>query len=219
LKRQKSPPLGPDETPPMSPKAYLARHPWTLELLNSGVTQTQLDGLHFRPNSFDLPFSTWSFMAGPAGFPTSAFSRAKRYCTLKWLILDDPPPSQNRDQAWLEIGLEVAAPIAREAMATLLEDAGCRVLDTFSGSHALQLLADHPEISILVTDVRMAGMTGIELAKAAQDRRPDLRVVLTSGNAEFAQTGGFLFVPKPWRSAEMLNVVRAAGTPRKTAKS
>jgi CheY-like chemotaxis protein len=107
-------------------------------------------------------------------------------------------------------------PIVREAMAALLEDAGCRVFHTFNGARALQLLVEHPEISILVTDIRMAGMTGIELAKAAQDRRPDLRIVLTSGNTDLVQQDEFLFVTKPWRSAELLNIVRAAGTPRKT---
>jgi hypothetical protein len=48
------------------------------------------------------------------GMPVATFRRLKLYCTLKWLILEDPPPSRERDDAWLYITLElVAAPIMK----------------------------------------------------------------------------------------------------------
>jgi len=94
-------------------------------------------------------------------------------------------------------------PLAREVMAALLTDAGCHVFDAFNGVQALDLLGQHPEISILVADVRMPGMSGIELAAEARNRRPDLRIVLTSGQGPPWLSGEVLFVPKPWRSNEV----------------
>jgi CheY-like chemotaxis protein len=102
-------------------------------------------------------------------------------------------------------------PVAREAMAGLLTDAGCRVFDTFDGVRALDLLDQHPEISILVSDVRMPGMSGIELAAEARKRRSDLRIVLTSGQGLSALSGEVLFLPKPWRSDEVLNILVKKG--------
>lgn len=47
---------------------------------------------------------------------------------------------------------------------------------------ALQLLTDHPDISLLFSDVVLgSGMNGIELAQAAQRLRPGLPVLLASG--------------------------------------
>ena len=43
-------------------------------------------------------------------------------------------------------------------------------------------------------------MSGPELAEAVRRRRPDIRVVLTSGYVgEEDVPEGFTFVPKPWR--------------------
>ena len=70
-------------------------------------------------------------------------------------------------------------PVTRDAMVRLLEAAECRVFDTYNGEDALQLLEDHPEITLLLSDVRMPGMTGIELAREANRRRPELKIILT----------------------------------------
>ena len=52
-------------------------------------------------------------------------------------------------------------------------------------------------------------MSGPELAEAVRRRRPDIRVVLTSGYVgEEDVPSGFTFVPKPWR---MDQVARAVG--------
>jgi len=95
-------------------------------------------------------------------------------------------------------------PIAREAMVNLFDQAGCKVFDAFNGADALAILERHPEISILVTDVLMAGMPGTELAAEARLRRKDLRIILTSGKPyDAASNDNVLFVAKPWRAAEV----------------
>ena len=91
-------------------------------------------------------------------------------------------------------------PQVRATAVRIMKDLGCTVFDAYNGHQALKLLQAHPEIMVLFTDVRMPGMSGTELAEAAQRLRPDLKIVLTSGyvGAE-DMPANVAFVPKPWR--------------------
>jgi CheY-like chemotaxis protein len=100
-------------------------------------------------------------------------------------------------------------PMSRATAVEIFEDLGFTVFDAYNGHHALALLEARPEIRLLFIDVRMPGMSGPELAEAVRRRRPDIRVVLTSGYVgEEDVPKGFTFVPKPWR---MDQVARAVG--------
>lgn len=46
-------------------------------------------------------------------------------------------------------------------------------------------ILEKEKIQILVTDIRMPGMTGLELAEFAKKRNPDIHVVILSGYSEF----------------------------------
>ena len=70
-----------------------------------------------------------------------------------------------------------------------------------------------PEIQVLFADVRMPGMSGPELAQVARRLRPDLRIVLTSGYVSRDDVpDGIPFVPKPWRTGDLVDVVRRAAS-------
>ena len=70
------------------------------------------------------------------------------------------------------------------------------------------LLEVRPEIGLLFVDVRMPGMSGPELAEIVRRRRPDVRIVLTSGYVgEEAVPDGLQFVPKPWRVEQVAKLV------------
>src|SRR5881628_2495555 len=102
-------------------------------------------------------------------------------------------------------------PQVRATAVRIMEDLGCEVFDAYNGHHALTLLQAHPEIEVLFTDVRMPGMSGTELAEAAQRLRPDLRIVLTSGYVSRDEVPDDIpFVPKPWRTGDLVQVVRPA---------
>ena len=103
-------------------------------------------------------------------------------------------------------------PVTREAMVRLLEAADFRVFDTYNGQDALQLLDAHPEITLLMSDVRMAGMSGVDLAHEARKRRPALRVILTSGH-EVDRPASFRFLQKPWRGPELMELLEAPEEP------
>ena len=49
-----------------------------------------------------------------------------------------------------------------------------------SGSEALELLDRHPGAHLVLVDVRMPGMNGVECAKRIREMRPELAVVLIS---------------------------------------
>jgi signal transduction histidine kinase len=69
----------------------------------------------------------------------------------------------------------------------LLTDLGYGVLDAANARVALEILDKHPEIELLFTDVGLpGGINGRELADAARTRRPDLRILFTTGYARDA---------------------------------
>src|SRR5215203_684573 len=99
-------------------------------------------------------------------------------------------------------------PQARATAVGIMEALGCEVFDAYNGHHALKLLQAHPEIEVLFTDIRMPGMSGTELAEAAQRLRPDLKIVLTSGYVGPRDVPADIpFVPKPWRAQDIAEVV------------
>ncbi|GJE52143.1 Sensor histidine kinase RcsC [Methylobacterium tardum] len=62
-----------------------------------------------------------------------------------------------------------------------LREIGYRVLEASGAAVALRLLADHPEVALLLSDVVMPEMDGRRLADAALKLRPDLKVVFMTG--------------------------------------
>jgi CheY-like chemotaxis protein len=107
-------------------------------------------------------------------------------------------------------------PMVRANAVHLLQDLGFPVLDAYNGSEALRLIRTEPEIGLLFLDVRMPGMSGPELAKAALRLRPGLKIVFTSGYVdERALPEEVPFVPKPWRVDQVSEAITAAaGSPR-----
>src|ERR1700679_3934668 len=64
----------------------------------------------------------------------------------------------------------------RELAATILQDAGYRVLEAESGQRAIQLFEAHPDIGLIFTDIAMPGLDGFKLADIAKFRRPATRI-------------------------------------------
>lgn len=62
-----------------------------------------------------------------------------------------------------------------------LEQAGLRVLEASNAEEGMALLEAHPEVRVLVTDVKMPGwMSGIDLARQAGKKWPEISILLTS---------------------------------------
>jgi CheY-like chemotaxis protein len=71
----------------------------------------------------------------------------------------------------------------RELMSEVLAAAGYRVMSVSSGAEGLRTLAEH-SIDVVVTDVGMPGMGGLEVARAAKEIAPTVPVVVVTGWAE-----------------------------------
>ena len=63
----------------------------------------------------------------------------------------------------------------RNIVAGFLVDAGYDVFEADDGRQALSLLTDDPSLCMLISDIRMPEMSGIELAEQAVRRRPELQ--------------------------------------------
>lgn len=71
----------------------------------------------------------------------------------------------------------------RELMGEVLQDGGYEVVLAASGAEGLRTLAEQ-SIDVLVTDVGMPGMGGLEVARAAKEIAPTVPVVVVTGFAE-----------------------------------
>jgi DNA-binding response OmpR family regulator len=102
----------------------------------------------------------------------------------------------------------------RALVERLLRKAGYEVLVAADGARALELesRADG-RIDLLLTDVVMPGMSGIELAREIRARRPGTRVLLISGYTEesvgTSGPGAFDLLAKPFTENELLTRVRS----------
>jgi CheY-like chemotaxis protein len=63
----------------------------------------------------------------------------------------------------------------------MLEDAGFHVFEAGDGAEALDLLKAHPQIALLVSDIKMPRMDGYALVEAGLEFRPDLKVLFMTG--------------------------------------
>ncbi|CAG7653832.1 response regulator [Paenibacillus allorhizosphaerae] len=59
-----------------------------------------------------------------------------------------------------------------------------RIYKAYSGTDALKLVEEH-EIDIVLTDIRMPGMSGLELIEQAKARQRDIECILITGYADF----------------------------------
>ena len=106
----------------------------------------------------------------------------------------------------------------RDILAEYLEDAGYRVLEAPSGSRALELLATHPEIDIMVLDRTMPDLDGIAVLRRlkSEPQTRDLPVILQTAAAasheilEGIREGAFYYLTKPYEKSTMLAIVETA---------
>ncbi|MFA6093321.1 MAG: ATP-binding protein [Elusimicrobiota bacterium] len=102
-----------------------------------------------------------------------------------------------------------------ELMERVLRQAGYRVVSACDGIEALLVLERHPgELHLLITDVLLPRMNGLDLARRVLEVSPSTRVLYTSGS--MSEGGRELFPPdaqflgKPFSREDLLSAVRRA---------
>ncbi len=104
-------------------------------------------------------------------------------------------------------------PDVRDFAVQALKSLGCEVLSAGNGIEALKILeAIDYDIDLLITDVVMPLMSGEELAKKAKKRKPDLKIIFSSG-----YTNGYIseddqklfdhFLKKPYTIDELKKIL------------
>ena len=106
-------------------------------------------------------------------------------------------------------------PGLRESLQRTLARAGHRVVLASDGRAALEQL-QVGGVDLVLTDLKMPGLTGLELLRAAKEIAPDVDVILLTafGTVEEAvsamKDGAYDFITKPFRGEQLLKVVGKA---------
>lgn len=127
----------------------------------------------------------------------------------------DPAPPPVAEAAPAHILLVDDEPALLRLGAQALERAGHRVTTAADGHDALDLLEDGLRPGLLVTDVAMPGLDGVDLAGRAGGLCPGLPVLLLSGYAASTlsvdwQGKGWGFLAKPWTVDSLCIAVASA---------
>lgn len=102
-----------------------------------------------------------------------------------------------------------------EIMAAMLADEGYDLLTAGSAEEGLALLKKTPDVSLIISDQHMPGMTGVQFFAQARHISPDaLRVLLTGYTDTDAiidaiNSGGIhRYLTKPWSREDFLHTIR-----------
>jgi DNA-binding response OmpR family regulator len=100
----------------------------------------------------------------------------------------------------------------RNFLVRVLERAGYEVHGAADGREALSMMENTP-FDLLLTDIKMGHMDGVELLKVAHENYPDMTVILFTGHAtvpsavEALRKGAFDYLLKPVENEEIVRVV------------
>lgn len=103
----------------------------------------------------------------------------------------------------------------REFLSILLEKDGHHVFSASDGVGALEQLQQH-KADLVITDIRMTGMTGLELLQEVKDKYPKIPVLLITAFAspddavQAMKNGAFDYITKPFKVDDIKNIVASA---------
>jgi two-component system response regulator FixJ len=103
----------------------------------------------------------------------------------------------------------------RDSLAFLLKSADVPV-STYESGDALLAAIEEGAAGCVITDVRMPGMSGIDLLKTLRQRNPRISVIVITGHGdvplavEAMKSGAIDFLEKPFDDELMLTRIRAA---------
>lgn len=101
-------------------------------------------------------------------------------------------------------------------IAHLVESTGAKVRTASSGEEALEIFKD-AAVDLILSDIQMKGMTGVELLHRVMDRAPGTSVILITGYGTIAQaveclqSGASHFITKPFDNDELVMTVTRLG--------
>src|SRR5688500_12507830 len=107
-----------------------------------------------------------------------------------------------------------------DTLRILLRNEGFEPHMAHGGEKALEQLATlHPDI--VLTDIRMPTVGGVEVLAAAREKDPDVPVILMTAQAtlqsamQAVNAGAFYYIQKPFRNDELIAILRRAAEHRR----
>jgi FixJ family two-component response regulator len=107
-------------------------------------------------------------------------------------------------------------PSVRRALARLIKSAGYQVQTFVSAREFLDRMPDAARPACLVLDVRMPGLSGIDLQRELRLTNPILPIIFITGHGDIPMTvkamkaGAVDFLPKPVRDTDLLRAIEQA---------
>jgi CheY-like chemotaxis protein len=99
-------------------------------------------------------------------------------------------------------------PLVAAVVARYLEQAGMRVRVAASGADALRAMENGAAgVRVVLTDLRMRGMSGLELARELAVRHPGTRVLFMGGYPDDGALPG-PFILKPFKEHQLVTAVQ-----------
>ena len=93
----------------------------------------------------------------------------------------------------------------------ILKESGFQTFHAYDAEAAAQVLDEHPEIEVVVTEAHLPGdVTGLELCHRVSRERPDVRLVVTAASPEQHRENmpsGTRVLRKPFASRELRTLV------------
>jgi DNA-binding NtrC family response regulator len=106
-------------------------------------------------------------------------------------------------------------PIVGKRLRPALAKVGCEV-EVFDNPHRAVARLEERDFDIVVTDIRMDDIDGIEILERIMVKSPGTKVIMITGYAtlevarEALAKGAFDFIAKPFRPAELREVIAKA---------
>ena len=108
-----------------------------------------------------------------------------------------------------------------ETMTKRLTKRDLSIIPAFSGEEALERLKEHKNIEVIILDVKMPGMNGIETLQEIRKRHPLIGVIMLTGYAtvesaiEGMKWGAFDYLMKPCDIDHLISKVSEAAAKKR----
>lgn len=103
---------------------------------------------------------------------------------------------------------------ARIGLSCFLTQEGYDVETASDGEEALEVLRNHPQTSLIISDINMPGMNGMSLLREVNRQHPETAIIMVTAYGEVESyidamnLGAFEYLHKPVRTEELKTAMR-----------